>query len=470
MIPLVKFPELVEQYAPFFADVFSSEAFIEFKRYISGLLLGENKTVEGINRLCVCESRNQSSLNRLLTQSPFQLLDLEKQRLALLASVPATRMKSTGVFSVDDTLLTHYGKCFEKIAYLWDHTDNCYRWAHNLVSVHYSDDTTDYPLAYQLWEPPDLDALETGLRAAEVKLKASKEIFKESAPQQWRQYLLGVWRRHQDDPDIVKLYTSKLRIAEQLLQHWVQTQPALRLPVTFDNWYTQPGFCQFLNDTLQLAYVGTLKPHDQVILKTGTETLESFAARLQQEHVANLAAGRSPVFKAISIPYKGHHEQYYSYCATHQVHNFGKHRLVINHAQADLSDPPVFLLSNRLHWQAPGITRIRRHRWPIEVYYEEGKAEGLDQYQLRDFAAVQRHVALVAVVYSMLRAAQYDHALRARLQKQLKLELEGSVPFWRRASQAQSLWALGLFIQAGLTQGQSLHSIMTPLLQAVCFA
>ena len=85
-----------------------------------------------------------------------------------------------------------------------------------------------------------------------------------------------------------------------------------------------------------------------------------------------------------------------------------------------------------------------------------------------DFAAVQRHVALIAVVYSLLRAAQYDRTLRGKLQGQLKLELEGSVPFWRRATQAQSLWALGLFIQAGLTQEQSLQTIMAPLLRAVC--
>jgi hypothetical protein len=53
-------------YAFFFQGVFSAEAFIQFERYISGLIVSENKTVEGINRLFVIESRNQSSLNRLL--------------------------------------------------------------------------------------------------------------------------------------------------------------------------------------------------------------------------------------------------------------------------------------------------------------------------------------------------------------------------------------------------------------------
>ena len=67
-------------------------------------------------------------------------------------------------------------------------------------------------------------------------------------------------------------------------------------------------------------------------------------------------------FQKITIPYKGEQEQYYSYCNTHHIHNFGKQRLVINYRQADLSDNPIFLLSNCLIWQAAGITRIRRHR------------------------------------------------------------------------------------------------------------
>ncbi len=57
-----------------------------------------------------------------------------------------------------------------------------------------------------------------------------------------------------------------------------------------------------------------------------------------------------------------------------------------------------------------------------------------------------------------------------KLQRQLRLDLEGSVAFWRRATQAQALWKLALFISAGLAQGQSLRAIMAPLLRAVCAA
>ena len=183
MIPLVAFPAVVEHYAPFFVDVFSAEAFIEFKRYISGLIVSENKTVDGINRLFVIESRNQSSLNRLLTASPFALNALNQARLAVLASVPATRRKPKGVLSVDDTLLTHYGQDFEQIAKLFDHVSASYVWAHDLVTLHYSDDDTDYPLLFQLWQPVDLAQLEQGLRAAQVPLKAEQRSAQRDRPQ-----------------------------------------------------------------------------------------------------------------------------------------------------------------------------------------------------------------------------------------------------------------------------------------------
>lgn len=68
-----------------------------------------------------------------------------------------------------------------------------------------------------------------------------------------------------------------------------------------------------------------------------------------------------------------------------------RQRLVINQSRVDLGDRAGFFISNRLLRQAPSITRIRCPCWPVEVYHEEGKAEGLDQYQVRDFQAIERY-------------------------------------------------------------------------------
>ena len=470
MLPLVEFPELVRHYAPYFESVFSPAGYVEFERYISGLIVSENKTVEGINRLFIHESRNQSSLNRWLTASPLDRTALNQARFRVLESVPGTQLKRQGVLSVDDTLLHHYGRHIEQIAHLYDHVTQTYVWAHNLVTVHYSDDTTDYPLLFQLWKPAELEKLEHGLVAAGIKLRSGKLALKADPDQadQWRKYLLGVWQRHQDQPEVEALYASKLCIAKQLLRQWVALHPELKLPVTFDSWYTQPAFCRYIDQTLGLPYVGTLDDSNWLILKGGAKSVPQFAARLKAEHLTALKQSKVPVFRPITITYKGEREHYFSYCETHRVRNFGKVRLVINHRHEDLSDNPVCYIANRLTWQAAGITRVRRHRWPVEVYHEEGKAEGLEQSQLRDFEATEKHVALVAVVYSLLRAAQQDPLFQRELQQQLEIKLEGSAAFWRRSTQAQALWCLGLFISAGLAQGQSFSKILAPLIRAIC--
>jgi hypothetical protein len=469
MLPLVEIPEMVRHYAPFFTSVFSPDACKQFQRYISGLIVSENKTVEGINRIFVLDVRNQSSLNRLLTESPFSIDALNKARLAVLESIPGTQIKPRGVLSIDDTLLTHYGQSFDKIAYLYDSTQACYVWAHNLVNLHYSDDQTDYPIYFTLWEPAEADALEAGLIGAGVPIRTSKYVLKTRDPKKWRNYLLGLWRRHQKEPAVQQIYQSKLILGQQLLTQFFSAYPDRQLPVTFDNWYTQPAFCRFLHKTLDVPYVGTLASDDGVICKTGEQRLDTFDRHLKDEHHEAIKTGKPPVFRKITIPYKGAQETYYSYCQTHRIPNFGKQRLVINHREADLSDTAGFYISNRLHWQATGITRIRRHRWPVEVYHEEGKEEGLDQYQVRDFEAISRHVALVAVTYSLLRAAHHDNALFHKLQQTLETRLEGSAGAWRRTTQAHALWALAAFIATGLAQGQTLHEVMAPLIAAVAY-
>ena len=72
------------------------------------------------------------------------------------------------------------------------------------------------------------------------------------------------------------------------------------------------------------------------------------------------------------------------------------------------------------------------------------------------------------MTYSLLRAVPHDAALLQTLQRELELALAGSAPFWRRTTQAQSVWALACFINAGLAQGKSLREGMAPIPAAVC--
>ena len=167
-------------------------------------------------------------------------------------------------------------------------------------------------------------------------------------------------------------------------------------------------------------------------------------------------------FTKWSIAYKGAQEPYYSYCKTHHIHNFGKQRLVINHRKADLSDSAAYFICNKWQWQAGGITPASDAiAGPLKSITKRGKADGLDQYQVRT-EAISWHIALVAVTYSLLRAAQHDEAPAHKLQRHVQTTLDGSAGIGV-AIPRHALWTLATFIAAGLSQGQTLQDVMEPL-------
>ena len=106
---LVQFPCIVEHYAPLFEDLFSPEGYVYFKRYLSGLLVSENKTLEGINRLFVLDRRNQSSFNRFVNRQNFDLQEMNNRCIAMMQKNAATRFKTSagdsGVIALDDSRL-----------------------------------------------------------------------------------------------------------------------------------------------------------------------------------------------------------------------------------------------------------------------------------------------------------------------------------------------------------------------------
>ncbi|MEZ4734573.1 MAG: hypothetical protein R3E79_46375 [Caldilineaceae bacterium] len=121
MIPLVELPKIVEHYTPYYTQVFSAEALIEFQRYISGLLVCENKTVEGINRMCMFENRNQSSLSLAQWPARSPLSELE-QALCHDEQCGRDVVEAQRRLEHRRQLLPHEGKHFDEIAYLFDST------------------------------------------------------------------------------------------------------------------------------------------------------------------------------------------------------------------------------------------------------------------------------------------------------------------------------------------------------------
>jgi len=174
-------------------------------------------------------------------------------------------------------------------------------------------------------------------------------------------------------------------------------------------------------------------------------------------------------FKKTTFPYKDDKKVRYAYCATHRIKDYGRQRVVIAFDKEDLSGQPYFCVSNRTDWHARGILRIFRHRWPVEVFHQEGKAEGLDKYQLRDFNAVKAHIEFVSVAYTILKRALRDDAFMSKLRTKLEKEFSETSPGLRNVIEVKSLMKLTEFIHLATLQGKSLDEISNTLFQDLVY-
>ena len=453
MIPIVATLSIVERYVSAFEDVFTSSELKQFSRYLCGLLTSENKTVEAINRLFVDDMMDQSTLNRFLSHSRFDIKQLNNARLDFLQSDANTAFKQgnnsmCGVLILDDTLLQHYGPKKEDVAWLRDPHNQSYHWSHNLVNLHYSDDTTDYPVDFRLWKPADLSKIEAEFDAKGFVIPEHVRERKQNDAKGWRKYLLNKYSNARLSPPSGKLpievvYQTKLDLAKQMVDATQARVKGLDLPYAFDTWYTSSDLLAHIDKVYGCRYVGTLDNEAVVTNSQNKEvSLGVFCSELLEKHRKAIVDGKDPLFKKMGISYKGKKEIYYAYCKTHAFRTFGRQKLVVSFSKEDLSDSePKFYISNELTWRGPEILRIRRHRWPIEVYHQEGKAEGLDKSQLRRSDAIEKHIGLVCVAYSMLKRAQNDHALHADLQWKPPVE-QMSLPLWRRMLNCEALLML----------------------------
>ncbi len=131
-----------------FRECFHSRSFELFVRYITGLILSENKTVDGLNSVFI-QKVDQSNVNRLLTEYPWLKANFNDELKHLFASHKVS--SSFSYFILDDTLLEKVGKHIESAGIHFDHTANLYVFGHQIVTSGYVFQSGFYPFLLELY-------------------------------------------------------------------------------------------------------------------------------------------------------------------------------------------------------------------------------------------------------------------------------------------------------------------------------
>jgi len=108
VLPVVEYPQMVREYAPYFQELFNERQYKHFREYLTGLITCENITITGMNERFV-DRNDQSALNKFLTNAQWDEVELNRLRLELLQQFPETKWQEKGVICIDDVIVHKRG-------------------------------------------------------------------------------------------------------------------------------------------------------------------------------------------------------------------------------------------------------------------------------------------------------------------------------------------------------------------------
>jgi hypothetical protein len=442
MLPLVSVPAFVQEYAQQYQDLFSPGLYEHFARYLTGLYVCDRRNAQMINDAFVVQLKDQSSLNRFLTEYEWSTEQVNERRLKLLRADAQTRPRRNGTLPLDDTFNEKFGKHFDGIGKFFIPSKKHHAWAHNLVTLHYADAVCDYPLELALYEQMDVDEAVRLLDEHGVPYRPEVVARKKSDAD--RRRYLGPKLRSQ--AALAEMFPSKIQLACRLVDWAVEHE--FTQPFVFDSWYTCKELCGHIQSCGR-EWIGTVDGTEGIYWYGRWHSLAEWVkTRPAQE------------FVRVQFTYRGEKETYWAGSWVTQVGKLGRVRVVASYKEEERSDSPKFFTASKLTWEVKHILQQRRRRWTVETAYEDVKGPlGFDEYEVRDSKAIKRHWYLVYCAYSASRAA----TAHGRFGKWVndRLSTVGDVC---RQVQGEGLAALVGFCVTQVQQGQEMDELLKQVL------
>ena len=329
-----------------FRNCFYKRSYELFVRYITGLLVSENKTVDGLNSIFV-QKTDQSNVNRLLTDYPWLKTDFHDELKQLFSRHRAG--SSFSYFILDDTLLEKVGKQIESAGIHFDHTKNDYVFGHQIVTSGYVFQSGFYP------------------------------------------FLLELYTKEEQCPKEGLVFKTKVEIALDILKKAIAFhKPSI---VLIDSWYCTQEIIRFL-DEQGIQYIIATKSNRIFTYRNKKRKISEFTSFIQD---TTSFFKDDYQYQVKSIP------AYFEDFGEKRL-VFMRRRKKGTKEYEDWNA----LLTNILDVKDETIILFYSNRFSIEGFHKDAKQYlGLGKSQLRKRRGVVKHLHLVAAAYCLLKFAAW---------------------------------------------------------------
>jgi hypothetical protein len=446
MLPITGIPETIARGLAAFRDLFCrEEGFEHVSRYVTGLIISPNKTLQGIYEWQVWERDTPSrrAMHAAVFEAGWDSHALMQRHRAEVAH--DHRGRGREVISLDWTLAHHErGPHIFGVDLAYDYVQKRTTRFQTVVIAVISNRHVIDGLEAVVQDPK---ALKEEVAYLEGTAQDSYEQMEEA-----RKRVLELLHHRQHQLD----YRKRTEIAWEMVQQLEEEGQFPQANYAFDNGVLHLELTRYI-ESRGKHWVSELECSRNIQWYGQWRRVDVVAAELKQEHPES--------FRSISVQCRnGEKKPYWAFTKTIRLKRYGRKRLVIMHEKQDLTDVPRFLVTDALHWESGRVIETWSYRWASEIFHEFGKqVTGLEAAQVRKEEAVNRHFRLSCVAQSIIQRAPVSESKSERY-----AFAEGKITYGQkcRAIGREVMRSLLELIKHLLTQGKSCEEVLEVLMPA----
>ncbi len=388
MLPMVGVPEAVRKGLRPYRDLFRrAEGFEYVSRYVTGLLVNPNKTLQGIyaNQVWPEQKPSRRAMHEAVFEAEWKADELLPRHRALIA--PEHRNRGREVISLDWTLVHHErGPQIYGVTKSDDYVER--RMARFQTTV------TAVIANRQLIDGIDVQIQEPGVcKEEETYLKATVQASYEQM-EQARTRILELL--HHLEHRLA--YKKRTEIVVEMVAQVEEEGKFPQADYAFDNGVLTVELTRLI-ESKGKHWVSELESSRHILWHDQWRRIEEVATELRQKH--------SETFRPVSVRCRnGERKEFWAFTKSVRLKRYGRKRIAMVHERAELTDKPRFLVADALHWESGRIIETWSFRWAAEVFHEFSKqGTGLEAAQVRNEEAVKRHLHLSCLAQSLLQRA-----------------------------------------------------------------
>jgi hypothetical protein len=385
MLPITGIPETIARGMAGFRDLFCrTQGFEHVSRYVTGLILSPNKTLQGIYELQVWDrdAPSRRAMHEAVFEAGWDSHTLMRRHRTQVAH--DHRGRGREVISLDWTLAHHErGPRIFGVDQAYDYVQKRMARFQTVVTAVIANRHVIDGLEVVVQDPKALKEEITYLEAT------SKDSYKEMAEAHKRILELLHHRKHQLE------YRKRTEIAWEIVQQLEEEDQFPQANYAFDNGVMHLELTTYI-ESQGKHWVSEVECSRHIQWYGQWRRVDVVAAELKREHPES--------FRPITVHCRnGERKACWAFTKTVRLKRYGRKRLVIVHEKQDLTDEPRFLVTDALHWESGRVLETWSYRWSSEIFHEFGKqVTGLESAQVRKEEAVTRHFRLSCVAQSIV--------------------------------------------------------------------